>query len=155
MRETPEGQIIFSLQAICSSKFSTLPGVSRLSAKDKVRIRKLLFTDGVNILIELDAVSASTRRLKEICKAQFEVVLCTGELEELDGIRARIMGIDAKINRITDTWSIKGIGSVILLVSVRKLEQSSREALRSLWAFRQEIEVVRAQLESFADTLTR
>ncbi|KAJ5825808.1 hypothetical protein N7474_002946 [Penicillium riverlandense] len=150
MRETPEGKIIASLQRVCSLKFSSLPSHSRLSIKNKVRLRKVLFTDVLKILVELETVAANVQRLKDTCKALFLNTFALAEIEELDTIRACINHVDAGLDALTTKWSLKWIGSVILIMSPRTLEQHACEAIRDLWAAKQEAEVVKYQLNAFA-----
>lgn len=150
MRETPEGKIITSLQRVCSLKFSSVPGHSHLSIKNKVRLRKLLFTDGLNILVELETAAANIQRLKDTCKFLFLNTFALAEIEELDTIRARINHVDAGLDALTAKWTLKWIGSVILIMSPRTLEQHAREAIHDLRAVKQETEVVEYQLDAFA-----
>ncbi|KAJ5612695.1 Tetratricopeptide-like helical [Penicillium lagena] len=150
MRETTEGNIIVSLQRVCSLKFSSVPGHSRLSIKDKIHLRKLLFTDGLNILVELETMAANVQRLKDTCKVFFWNTFSLAEIEDLDTIRASINHVDAGLDALTAKWSLKWIGSVILIMSPRTLEQHAREAICALWTIKQEAEMVKHQLDAFA-----
>lgn len=150
MRETPEGKIIASLQRVCSLKFSSVPGHSHLSIKNKVSLRKLLFTDGLNILVELETVAANVQRLKDTCKVLFLKTFALAEIEKLDTIRASINHIDTRLDALTAKWTLKRIGSVILIMPPRTFEHHAREAVGDLREVKQEAEVVKYQLDAFA-----
>lgn len=148
LRRSNKGQIFLQLFALCQQRFNTLPGSARVSAKEKIRIRKLIFTDGVDIIVEVDSLYSSLRRLKENWKSCLESPRVTAEqIEELDTLHGKIQPMEVKLEQIAQVWSLKGLSISIIMITAKSHGEKAREAQRTIWAVKQEIEVLRSQLE--------
>ncbi|KAJ5674702.1 uncharacterized protein N7477_004636 [Penicillium maclennaniae] len=151
LKRSNKGQIFLQLFALCQQRFNTLPGSARVSAKEKIRIRKLIFTNGVDIISELNSLYTSLRRLKEKWKSCLENPHVTAEeIEELDTVHGHIRPLEVKLEQIAQLWSLKGLSVSIIMVTAKSHGEKAREAQRTIWAVKQEIEVVRSQLEEVA-----
>lgn len=149
LRETVEGRIFTRVFTLCFRRFNTLPSSSHITTKEKIRLRKLLFTDGISIMVDLEAVSANLRRLKEQWKARIEDLSVTAEeIEGLDEIYEQILPIEMKLNDVSQTWSINSLHNTIISVPAQSHIEWAREAQRIIWAAKQEIGVVRGQIEA-------
>ncbi|KAJ5127660.1 hypothetical protein N7448_008439 [Penicillium atrosanguineum] len=148
LKRSHEGQTFLQLFALCQQRFNILPGSARVSAKEKIRIRKLIFTDGVNIIVEVDSLYFSLRQLKEYWKSCLENPRITAEeIEGLDTLHGQIGPIEVKLDQIALIWSLKGLSTSIIMVTAKSHGEKAREAQRTIWTVKQEIEVLRSQLE--------
>ncbi|KAJ5166413.1 DNA helicase UvrD-like C-terminal [Penicillium canariense] len=148
MEESLEGQLMHALFSLCSTKFGTLPGSARVPAKEKIRIRKLLFTDGMNIMLDLEALIANLRLVNQQWKIRFDLsFLQTSDIEELDNIKSRMTSIEAKLKELTQFWSLHGLNSVVILVSSKVLSEKAREAHRIILVLKHDLEAIEAEVE--------
>ncbi|KAJ5669323.1 hypothetical protein N7462_010393 [Penicillium macrosclerotiorum] len=149
MEESLDGQLFLSLHNICESKFGALPGSAHVSAKEKIRIRKLLYTDGIKILVDLEAAFANFRHMNHQWRQRFDFpFLPVKEIEELDQLKKRMMPIETRLHEIGHLWSLHGLNSVIILMSSKALGEKAREAQRVIWALKKDIEAIQTEVES-------
>lgn len=147
--QTREGKLVQHFHEVCTRRMSILPAAS-WSTRDRIHMRRVIFTDGVKIAIALDNVLDSFRQLKGRWRQQFDSNWSTAKLEELSVIRGRILPIDGQLEYITEHWSPKGIEEGMMTVPAQDLGSSAREAQRALWAVQREIEIIRCQVEIIA-----
>ncbi|KUM63621.1 hypothetical protein ACN42_g3458 [Penicillium freii] len=152
--QTREGKLIQHFHEACMRRMSVLPA-STWSTRDKIHMRKVIFTDGMKIAMSLEGILDSFRRLKERWRQQFDSNWSTAKLEELSIIRGRILPIDGQLEYIVEHWSPKGIEEAMMTVPAGDLGSSAREAQRALWAVQREIEIIRSQVEIIAKTADR
>ncbi|OQD61522.1 hypothetical protein PENPOL_c016G10680 [Penicillium polonicum] len=152
--QTREGKLIQHFHEVCMRRMSVLPA-STWSTRDKIHMRKVIFTDGMKIAMSLEGILDSFRRLKERWRQQFDSNWSTAKLEELSIIRGRILPIDGQLEYIVEHWSPKGIEEAMMTVPAGDLGSSAREAQRALWAVQREIEIIRSQVEIIAKTADR
>jgi hypothetical protein len=151
LRQSFEGQVFLQLFGLCQQTFNTLPGSARVSAREQIRLRKLLFTDGVDILVGLDTVGTSLRRLKEYWRSCFENPRITAEdIEELDMVHGQIRPMETKLSNVAQTWSLEGLGTSIITVAAKSHDENAGEAQHTIWAVQQEIEVNRCLVDAVA-----
>lgn len=151
LRKSNKGQIFLQLFALCQQRFNTLPGSARVSTKEKIRIRKLLFTDGVEIILQVDGASSSLRRLKENWRSCLENPHVTAEeIEELDLLHGQIRPMESTLQQISQAWSLKGLGTSIIMVTAKSHGEMAREAQRTIWAIKQDIKLIQSQVEAVA-----
>ncbi|KAJ5778909.1 hypothetical protein N7457_006629 [Penicillium paradoxum] len=147
--QTREGQLIQRFHDICTRIMSSLPAAAWPS-REKIHMRKVVFTEGVKIAMALDRVDLSFRQLKDRWRQQFESIWSTEKLEELSIIRGRILPLDGQLEYIIEHWSPKGIQDGMMNVPAETLGVSAREAQRALWAVQHEIDIIRSQVEIIA-----
>jgi hypothetical protein len=151
LRKCNKGQIFLQLFALCQQRFNTLPGSARVSTKEKVRIRKLLFTEGVEIILQVDGTCSSLRRLKENWRSCLENPHVTAEeIEELDSLHGQIRPMESTLQQISQAWSLKGLGTSIIMVTAKAHGEMAREAQRTIWAVKQDINLIQSQVEAVA-----
>lgn len=149
LRQSTEGQIFLQLFGLCHQRFNSLPGSARVSTREKIRLRKLLFTDGVEILVELDNLGTSLRRLREHWRSRLENPRVTAEeIEDLDMIHGQIRPMETKLSDIALTWSLTGLSTSIVMVAAKSHGEKAQEAQRTIWTVKHEIEVVRSQVDA-------
>lgn len=147
--QTPEGKLIQYFHEVCTRRMSVLPA-SAWATRDKIHMRKVIFTDGLKIAMSLGGVLESLRQLKDRWREQFHNNWSTAKLEELSVIRGRILPIDGQLEYIVEHWTPKGIEEGMMTVPAEDLGVSAREAQRALWAIQREIEIIRSQVEIIA-----
>ncbi|KXG50377.1 Tetratricopeptide-like helical [Penicillium griseofulvum] len=152
--QTREGKLIQHFHEVCTIRMSTQPGAS-WSTRDKIHMRKVIFTDGIKIAMSLEGVLASFRQLKDRWRQQFDSKWSAAKLEELSVIRGRILPIDGQLEYIVEHWSPKGIEDAMMITPAEELGISSREAQRALWAVQREIEIIQSQVEIIAKSADR
>ncbi|KAJ5519217.1 DNA helicase UvrD-like C-terminal [Penicillium expansum] len=152
--QTREGKLVQHFHKVCMRRMSVLPAAA-WSTRDKIHMRKVIFTDGMKIAMALDGVLDSFRQLKERWRQQFDSNWSTAKLEELSVIRGRILPIDGQLEYIVEHWSPKGIEEGMMTVPAQDLGSSAREAQRALWAVQREIEIIRSQVEIIAKSPDR
>ncbi|CAG8896595.1 unnamed protein product [Penicillium egyptiacum] len=149
-----EGKLIQHFHEVCTRRMS-VPPASAWSTRDRIHMRKVIFTDGLKIAMSLDGVLGSFRQLKDRWRQQFDSNWSTAKLEELSVIRGRILPIDGQLEYIVEHWSPKGIEEGMMTVPAEDLGISAREAQRALWAVQREIEIIRSQVEIIAKSADR
>ncbi|KAJ5822742.1 Tetratricopeptide-like helical [Penicillium robsamsonii] len=149
-----EGKLIQHFHEMCTIRMSLLPAAA-WSTRDKIHMRKVIFTDCMNITMCLNGVLASFRQLKDRWRQQFDSNWSTAKLEELSVIRGRIFPIDGQLEYIVEHWSPKGIEEGMMTVQAEKLGISAREAQRALWAVQREIEIIQYQVDIIAKSADR
>ncbi|KGO54138.1 DNA helicase, UvrD-like, C-terminal [Penicillium expansum] len=152
--QTREGKLVQHFHKVCMRRMSVLPAAA-WSTRDKIHMRKVIFTDGMKIAMALDGVLDNFRQLKERWRQQFDSNWSTAKLEELSVIRGRILPIDGQLEYIVEHWSPKGIDEGMMTVPAQDLGSSAREAQRALWAVQREIEIIRSQVEIIAKSPDR
>lgn len=152
--QTREGKLIQHFHEMCRRRMSVLPAAA-WSTRDKIHMRKVIFTDGMKIAMSIDGVLDSFRQLKDRWRQQFDSNWSTAKLEELSVIRGRILPIDGQLEYIVEHWSPKGIEEGMMTIQAEDLGISAREAQRALWAVQREIEIIRYQVEIIAKTADR
>ncbi|KAJ6177949.1 hypothetical protein N7519_008410 [Penicillium mononematosum] len=144
--QTREGKLTQYFHEVCTRRMSVLPA-SAWSTRDKIHMRKVIFTDGLKIAASLLGVLESLREVKDRWRIQFNNNWSTEKLEELSVIRGHILPIDGQLEYIVEHWSPKGIEEGMMTVPAEDLGASAREAQRALWAVQREIEIIRSQVE--------
>jgi hypothetical protein len=154
MAQTPEAKLTQYFHEVCMRRMSVLPA-SAWSTRDKIHMRKVIFTDGLKIALSLYDVLENLRELKDRWREEFDSDWSTATLEDLSVIRGRIMPIDGQLEYIVEHWTPKGIEEGMMTVPAEDLGVSAREAQRALWALQREIEIVHSQLEIIAKSPDR
>ena len=152
--QSREGKLIQHFHEVCTRRMSVLPAAA-WSTRDKIHMRKVLFTDGIKIAMSLDGILDIFRQLKDRWRQQFDSNRSTTKLEELSIIRGRILPIDGQLEYIVEHWSPKGIEEGMMTVPAEDLGVSAREAQRALWAVQREIEIIGSQIEIIAKSPDR
>ncbi|KAJ5504872.1 hypothetical protein N7463_007746 [Penicillium fimorum] len=152
--QTREGKLTQNFHEICMIRMS-IPPAAAWSTRDKIHMRKVIFTDCMKITMSLDGVLASFRQLKVRWRQQFDSNWSTSKLEELSVIRGRILPIDGQLEYIVEHWSPKGIEEGMMTVQAENLGISAREAQRALWAVQREIEIIQSQVDIIAKSADR
>ncbi|KAJ5783861.1 uncharacterized protein N7518_009538 [Penicillium psychrosexuale] len=152
--QSREGKLIQHFHEVCTRRMSVLPAAA-WSIRDKIHMRKVIFTEGIKIAMSLDGVLDSFRQLNDRWRQQFDSNLSTAKLEELSVIRGRVLPIDGQLEYIVEHWSPKGIEEGMMTVPAEDLGVSAREAQRALWAVQREIEIIRSQVEIIAKSPDR
>ncbi|KAJ5437376.1 Tetratricopeptide-like helical [Penicillium cf. griseofulvum] len=152
--QTREGKLIQHFHEMCTIRMSIQPAAA-WSTRDKIHMRKVIFTDGINIAMSLNGVLASFRQLKDRWRQQFDSNWSTAKLEELSIVRGRILPIDGQLEYIVEHWSPKGIEEGMMTIPAEDLGISAREAQRALWAVQHEIEIIQSQVEIIAKSADR
>lgn len=147
--QTREGQLIHHFHDMCTGRMSVLPAAA-WSTREKIHMRRVVFTEGIKIAMSLDGVLLSFRQLNERWRQQFDSNWSTSKLEELSIIRGRILPIDGQLEYIIEHWSPKGISDGMMTVPAEELGVSAREAQRAMWAIQHEIDIIRSQVEIIA-----
>ncbi|CAP86579.1 Pc20g12500 [Penicillium rubens Wisconsin 54-1255] len=147
--QSGEGKLIQFFHEVCTRQMSVLPA-SAWSTRDKIHMRKVIFTDGVKIAMALFGVLDSLVQLKGRWRNEFNSDCSTAKLEELSVIRGRILPIDGQLQYVVEHWSPKGIEEAMMTVPAEDLGASAREAQRALYAVQREIEIIRSQVEIIA-----
>lgn len=146
---TTTGQLLVQLIALCHERFANPSDSAPVSPEERVRIRKLVLVDGIDIIADLATISTSLRQLKDEWKVRIDDPLVAAEdIEELDNLHGQIGAMEAKLNDAAETWSLKGLAVAVGGVSSKTLHQQARQAQRQVVAARQEIEVIRGQIQS-------
>ncbi|OQE05043.1 hypothetical protein PENVUL_c027G05971 [Penicillium vulpinum] len=152
--QTREGKLLQHFHDMCTIRMSVLPAAA-WSTRDKIHMRKVVFTDGMKIAMYLEGVLESFRQLKDRWRQQFNSNWSTAKLEELSVIRGRILPIDGQLEYIVENWSPKGIEEGMMTIPAEDLGISAREAQRALWAVQREIEIIQSQVEIIAKSADR
>ncbi|KAI3103031.1 hypothetical protein CBS147333_7635 [Penicillium roqueforti] len=152
--QSREGKLIQHFHEVCTRRMSVLPAAA-WSTRDKIHMRKVIFTEGIKIAMSLDGVLDSFRQLNDRWRQQFHSNLSTAKLEELSVIRGRVLPIDGQLEYIVEHWSLKGIEEGMMTVPAEDLGVSAREAQRALWAVQREIEIIKSQVEIIAKSPDR
>lgn len=145
LRKTGEGAMFLSLQDFCFTKLGT--EVARgISAKEKIALRAFLFTDGLDLLIELERMHGNIQKLREIFKLKFASPASISQLEELAVIPAQFLHFELKLRTLRHVWSVKGLEQPNFLLPPVELRLRAREAQRAVKNLKQEISVVETKL---------
>lgn len=144
-RETPDGQILLSVQNLCATELDKAPKTGD-PVKLKIHIRAFLLTEGAKVLIEVDKISRDIQALRDIWKFAIGQEVSVSELEELDTIIQQIVPFESKLATLTETWSIKGFERLIPVTSPETWKSKSREALRMLKSIRHEMDAIARKL---------
>lgn len=150
-RETLHGQILTSIQKLCSTMLDGERGTRAFSEILKIHIRASLFTQGVDILIEIDNVTRSIRCVRDTWKAAIERPLSISEIEVLDSITPQIGNIESKLTSLTEMWSLGGFEKFILRTLPEEWKIRAREAVRVLKSIKYDIDAVERKLASTAE----
>lgn len=151
-RETLHGQILISIQKLCSAVLDGERGTRAFSDTLKIHIRAFLFTQGINVLIEIDKAIRAIRAVRDSWKAAIERPLTISEIEVLDSITPQIGNVESKLSNLTETWSLHGFEKHILRTSPEKWRAGAREAVRVLKSIKYEVDAVESKLASTAES---
>ncbi|OQE34898.1 hypothetical protein PENCOP_c015G08976 [Penicillium coprophilum] len=152
--QTREWKLTQHFHEMCTIRMGPL-STATWSIRDRIHMRKVIFTECMKIAMSLDGVLASFRQLKDRWRQQFDSNWSTAKLEELSVIRGRILPIDGQLEYIVQHWSPKGIEEGMMTVQAEDLGISAREAQRALWAVQREIEIIRSQVDIIAKSAKR
>jgi hypothetical protein len=147
--QTRESQLIQRYHESCTQFMEVLPAAA-WPAREKIHMRKVIFTDCLKTAMAIEGVLRSYRQLKDRWRQQFDSILSAAKLEELSEIRGRIMPIDGQLEYISEHWSPKGVQDGMRMSSAEELGSSAREGHRALWSIQREIEILQSQVELIA-----
>lgn len=154
-RETLHGQILISIQKLCDTVLGGEWGTRASAGTLKIHIRAFLFTQGINVLIEIDKATRTIRAIRDSWKAAFKRPLTFSEIEVLESITPQIGNVESKLSNLTETWSLHGFEKHILRTSPEKWRAGAREAVRVLRSIRYEVDGVERKLASTAELEAR
>jgi hypothetical protein len=137
-RETRDGKLIQHLHETCSN---ILPAAG-WSSLDKIKIRKVLFTDGIKVIRDMEAQLAALQHLKNQWRYQFDSCQSTTKLEELSALRIDIVGIEKKLNHVLEYWSLRGLERGLMQLAPQVLGAGARDAQRTLLAVQHDVEML-------------
>lgn len=143
---TQQGQIYLMLREMCRVAFADAPPSS---LQEKVRLRKLVLIDSIDIMAALGAVLVNLGRLKDEWRLRIDNPLVTAEdIEELDSVHGKLGSIETKLNEVAETWSPNGLSAYITTVSSKVLIKKARQAQRHILGAQQDVEAIRGQLDA-------
>lgn len=141
-RGTLHSQILMTIQKLCTTLLDGQRGSRASSDFSKIHIRAFLFTQGINILIEIDRTTRSIRSVRNTWKVAFERPLTISEIEVLDSITPQIGNVESKLNDLSRLWSLHSFEKYTLRTSPEECKARAREAARILKSMKYEIDVV-------------
>lgn len=150
-RKTHHGQILISIQKVCSVVLDGERGTRAFSDILKIHIRALLFTQGINVLIEIDKAARTIRAVRDSWKAAIERPLTISEIEVLDNITPQIGNVESKMSNLMEMWSLHGFEKHIPRTSPEKWRAGACEAVRALKSIKYEVDAVEGKLASTAE----
>lgn len=151
-RETLRGQILLSIQKLCSTVLDGERGTRAFSDILKIRIRAFLFTEGINVLIEIDKATRTIQAVRDTWKVAIECPLTISEIEVLGTIPPQIGNVESKLSNLTEMWSLHGFEKHILRTSPEKWRAGAREAVRVLKSIKYEVDAVERKITSTAES---
>lgn len=146
---TTRGQLYLLLRAYCHAALTSAPAFVQVPLQEKVRLRKLVLIDGIDIMTDLEVILTSLKRLKEEWRLRIDNPLVTAEdIEELDSVHGKLGSIETKLNEVAETWSPNGLSTYFTTVSSKVLSKKARQAQRHILASQQDMDAIRGQLDA-------
>jgi hypothetical protein len=145
-RATREGKLIQRLHEISSN---VLPAAG-WSALDKIHIRKVLFTDGVRVIRDMEVQLACLQQLNNKWRYQFNNCQSTIKLEELSALRGDILGLEKKLNYVLENWSLRGLEKGLMQLAPHVLGAGARDAQRTLLAVQRDMDMLVSLIHAIA-----
>ncbi|OGE51205.1 hypothetical protein PENARI_c014G04055 [Penicillium arizonense] len=146
-RATREGKLIQRLHDISSN---VLPAAG-WSALDKIHIRKVLFTDGVRVIRDMEVQLACLQQLNNKWRYQFNNCQSTIKLEELSALRGDILGLEKKLNYVLENWSLRGLEKGLMQLVPHVLGAGARDAQRTLLAVQHDMDMLISLVHAIAN----
>ncbi|KAJ5545485.1 hypothetical protein N7535_006129 [Penicillium sp. DV-2018c] len=147
--QSRESQLIQRYHDSCT-EFMKVSPASDWPAREKIRMRKVVFTDCIKITMAVECAQQSYRQLKDRWKQQLDNVQSAAKLEELSEIRGRIIPIDQQLEYMSEYWSPRGIQGGMKILTAEQFGSSALEGYRTLRSVQRDIEGLRSQVERIA-----
>ncbi|KAJ5757424.1 uncharacterized protein N7511_006118 [Penicillium nucicola] len=133
-RESPEGKLC---QQVHELTCKALP--MELHTLDRIRIRKVLFTDCIKVICEMEVQLAALQQLTNKWRRHFNNCPSTSNLEALSTLRGEIILVGNMLQVVNKSWSLKGLEKVLGSVNDTVLAASARDSQRALLAIQYDI----------------